>query len=351
MPKRAKIILAIDLLLFLIAGYLYLGLFFKKTNKKIVYFQEQNKAEIILPKNKIKKPIKIIFVGDIMLGRWVDKLMQKYGSNYPFEKISSFLKQADFTIGNLEGPIVKKVPKLDIHSLKFAFKKESAQILAKAGFKIVSLANNHTFNMGQAGLEQTKNFLSQTKISFFGDPIRCKNTFLKKDNLIFYGVNKTFSFNCSDKEIASSIKEIKAKNKKSFLAVFIHWGKEYQSKSSFSQKNLAYQMIDAGADLIIGSHPHVVQEVELYKNKLIFYSLGNFIFDQYFSETTQKELAVKLIIKKDKAVYQLMPIKSKSSQPFLMVDKERENFLNDLALKSSKSLFFQIKKGEITLNK
>ncbi len=351
MPKRTKIILAIDLLLFLIAGYLYLGLFFKKTNKKIVYFQEQNKAEIILPKKEIQKPIKIIFVGDIMLGRWVDKLTQKYGSNYPFEKIDSFLKQADFTIGNLEGPIVEKVPKLDIHSLRFASKKESAQILAKNSFNILSLANNHTLNMGQMGLEQTKNFLNQAKISFFGDPIRCNNTFLKKDNLIFYGANKTFSFNCPDEKVINNVKKIRARNKKSFLIVFIHWGKEYQPKSSPPQKNLAHQIIDAGADLIIGSHPHVVQEVELYKDKLIFYSLGNFIFDQYFSEATQKELAVKLIIKKDKAVYQLIPIQSKLSQPFLMANKEKVNFLNDLASKSSKSLFSQIKKGEIILNK
>ena len=75
----------------------------------------------------------------------------------------------------------------------------------------------------------------------------------------------------------------KVKNKSDFVVVYTHWGLEYHLRESESQKNLAHMFVDAGADVIIGSHPHVVQPIEIYKEKVIFYSLGNLVFDQYFS--------------------------------------------------------------------
>jgi len=262
------------------------------------------------------RPVSLVFVGDMMLDRSVEKLINENGVNYPFEKISDFLKQADLVIGNLEGPIVKKPIQFSRSSLKFAFSEKTIDSLNFAGFDLLNLANNHTQNMGQDGLKETREILKSANMDSFGDPLVCGNDFLlKKDNLIFLGFNKTFPSTCPDEDILNTIKEIKSSNPESFLIINIHWGNEYQSKNSKQQQELAYKIIDNGADLIIGHHPHVVQNFEKYKNKMIFYSLGNFVFDQYFSEETQKGMIINLEIYPDKFIYKTFFVSITDSQP------------------------------------
>jgi poly-gamma-glutamate synthesis protein (capsule biosynthesis protein) len=130
----------------------------------------------------------------------------------------------------------------------------------------------------------------------------------------------------------------------------MHWGIEYKIVNSPAQQQLAHLIIDNGADLIIGHHPHVVQNIEEYKGKLIFYSLGNFIFDQYFKEEVQQGLAVGWEIYPQKYVFNLFPLQSKLSQPDLMSDQEKMEFLAQLAKNSSLSLEAQIKSGKIEVN-
>ena len=137
---------------------------------------------------------------------------------------------------------------------------------------------------------------------------------------------------------------------KKFLIIFMHWGQEYQFANSYSQQNLSHKMIDAGADLIIGCHPHVVQNIEIYKEKLVFYSLGNFILDQYFSEETQQGLAVKLEIYTEKLVFRLFPIQSHLSQPSLMEKEKADKFLEALSQRSSQELAGEIKAGTIEIS-
>ncbi len=290
----------------------------------------------------------VLFIGDIMLDRGVEYLMNKNSVFYPFEKINQFLRGIDIVIGNLEGPIVKNPPNFSDESLKFAFSPDVIRGLSFANFNLLSLANNHTLDIGEAGLEETKEFLIESNINFIGHPIKCDKDFsFEKDNIIFLAFNKTFPFNCPDGEIIEIVKRTKSSNPDKFLVVIFHWGEEYQSKSSISQQKLAHQIIDTGADLIIGSHSHVVQEIEEYKNKLIFYSLGNFIFDQYFSKETQQGLVVGLEVYPEKVIYRLFPIQSLLSQPFLMKGEDVEEFLEKLAFKSYPQLFDQIKSGII----
>ena len=204
--------------------------------------------------------------------------------------------------------------------------------------------------MRQDGLKQTREFLKKENINFVGDPLRCSDEFLyQKDKIIFLAFNKTFASNCPDEEIIKTIKSVKKQNPENFLIVSIHWGNEYQIKSSVCQQKLARKIIGAGADLIIGHHSHVVQEIEIYNNKLIFYSLGNFVFDQYFSKQTQQGLAVGLKINKDKLSFQLFPIQSKLSQPFLMEQKQAKKFLEKLSERSNQDLAEEIKRGVIEI--
>ncbi|MBI5206776.1 MAG: CapA family protein, partial [Candidatus Firestonebacteria bacterium] len=146
------------------------------------------------------------------------------------------------------------------------------------------------------------------------------------------GYNGLFAKNTS--LIVNEIKKIKSRS--DFVIVFPHWGVEYEKTPNDDQKNTAKAFIDAGADLIIGTHPHVIQSIETYKNKFIFYSLGNFIFDQYFSESTMEGLSVGILLQKKQNKIQsanyLFPINiTKKSQPELAQGKTKEKILKELS--------------------
>ncbi|MFZ5559885.1 MAG: CapA family protein [Patescibacteria group bacterium] len=273
--------------------------------------------------------ISILLVGDIMLDRKVELLMAKNGFFYPFEKIVKLLNQSEGVFGNLEGPISKNPLNFSDDSLKFAFKSDVIEGLSSANFKILSLANNHTLNMGNTGLNETKTLLEEAGIDWVGDPWECSNKLSIKDNLVFLAFNKTFA-GCKDENIIEIIKSIKDSAPDKFLIVSIHWGEEYKLKSNSAQQELAHKIIDSGGDLIFGHHPHVVQEIEKYNGKFIFYSLGNFIFDQYFSQETQEGLIIGLKIFPSKIVYELFPVESKLSQPVLMEKEKAKIFLEQL---------------------
>ena len=330
--------------------------FFKKT------FSEETTSyfSVVFEKTSLKESKEIekfngktvLFVGDIMLDRGVEKLILKNSVFYPYKKISQALRGVDTLVGNLEGSIVENPPDFSDNSLKFAFSSNVIRGLAFSNFNLLSLANNHTFDMGEDGFKETKEFLKKANINFAGNPIKCDEDFLfEKDNIIYLAFNKIFPCSCSDEKIIEIIRMVRKSNPEKFLIVICHWGEEYQTKSSLSQQKLAHQIIDNGVDLIIGSHSHVVQEIEEYKGKLIFYSLGNFIFDQSFLEETQQGLIVGLEIYPKKFIYRIFPIKSYLSQPSLMKQKEAEEFLKNLASESSPQLLNKIENGIIECNR
>jgi len=309
-------------------------------------FEVENIVATDNPKIEEVKPKTILFVGDIMLDRKVEVQMDKNGVFYPFEKMSQFLNNSDVAVGNLEGPILKNPPQFPLDSLTFAFRADVVEALTSANLKILSLANNHTSDIGQKALQETKDLLQQDGISYIGDPIICSAEFLLKNDLLFLAFNKTFP-TCKDEKIIEIVNSTKSLNADKFLIVLLHWGEEYKLKSSPVQQELAHKIIDAGADLIVGTHPHVVQQIEKYNNKLIFYSLGNFIFDQYFSQETQEGLIIELSVFSNKFVYKLFPIEISLSQPVLMNEQKAKIFLEKLNLNSiieiarEKSVCFQ----------
>lgn len=330
---KSKYILILFIVIVVLLGLIFWQFFSGTKNLNVENTTKNNQ-----PFTEVE-PIKVLLVGDIMLDRKVELLMNKNGFDYPFEKISEFLKSADFVFGNLEGPISKNPKNYSLTAMNFAFSFKTIEPLYANNFRILSLANNHTLNMGISGLEETKQLLEQAKIDWVGDPWECSKKLSVQENLVFLGFNKTFN-GCQDADLIEIIKSIKLSSPDKFLVVIMHWGNEYQPKSSINQQDLAHKIIDSGADLIVGSHPHVVQEVEKYKNKLIFYSLGNFIFDQYFSEETQKGLIVELKVYPPtkefggRVVYNPIPIKSELSQPKVMEQEEAKIFLEKLDIDS-----------------
>ncbi len=207
---------------------------------------------------------------------------------YPFRNTADFLKNADITFANLENPIVKGCPR-HVGGFKFCTTPEIADGLNFVGIDVVTLANNHTNNYGREGIEETKEYLTSKNINYVGQG----NLVIKEVNETKFGflgfdlVSNQFTF--KDQElIASSDKLVDV------LIVSPHWGTEYEALANRLQVTVAQKMVENGADLIIGHHPHWVQNNEMIGNTLVYYSLGNFIFDQMWSEETKKGLIVKM---------------------------------------------------------
>lgn len=294
------------------------------------YFANTIKKENLLNSSTIS----IQFFGDIMLDRNVAKNMGSQGLDYLFEHFygekKGLYSHADLRIANLEGPFAKiRVP--TTKSIAFRFDPNLANQLKKYGFSGFSLANNHTLDMGKTNVDYTRNVLQEYQFGFFGHQTKEDKNLTwvaeipgKQDKVAFIGFNNT-DHPLDMANVAEAIKDAQAKAR--YVIVFMHWGVEYKRISREQERVLARSFIDKGATAVIGAHPHVVQEMELYKGKPIFYSLGNFIFDQYFSEETQEGISTGLILQ-DGLVKQIFvfPFYSVKSRVQLMEGDRQAKF-------------------------
>ncbi len=289
--------------------------------------------------NLVQKPksLSIMAFGDVMLGRYVRVLMDENGLNYPFEKIPNpaglFTEDANVVFGNLEGPIDGQGKKGGT-SMMFSFNEDIGALLKNYGFTLLSIANNHAQDQGQTGRENTIKTLEKNDLGW------CGNANEADSNSVHYGTvgRENYAFICLHSairklDLEAALELIKSVRKNvNYLIVSIHWGIEYQHKANYElQIEPARAFIDAGADLIIGHHPHVVQNFEVYNGKLILYSLGNFVFDQYWSGDTQEELAVGLVLDHEgenlRTKFYLFPMKSEKSQSRMMTEEERAKWI------------------------
>jgi poly-gamma-glutamate capsule biosynthesis protein CapA/YwtB (metallophosphatase superfamily) len=256
-----------------------------------------------------KKPdAELLFVGDAMFDRGIRYYASENGrNNFVFDKISEVLLSNDMVIANLEGPITNEksvsanTPPGSTNNYFFTFDPSWAETLYKQNIKLVNLGNNHILNFGKNGLDQTKKYLDKAGVDYFGSPDYPKSTSseIKGIKITFINYNE-FANLTEDINQKSTIEEIqKAKKYSDIIIIYCHWGVEYTKTPTDAQITLAHQFIDEGADLIIGSHPHVIQTAEEYKGKKIYYSLGNFIFDQYFNEDVHKGLGIKVNINQE----------------------------------------------------
>ena len=263
-------------------------------------FQKQPSEEQIITSSaqKEKKPVVLIAAGDVMLGRSVNTKMRSLNDwTYPFSQTASFLKQADLTFINLESPFWQDCPSIDT-GMVFCSDPKAMVGLTLAGIDIANLANNHIQNYGQKGIDLTQKLLIQQGITPLGP----------KDNLVTKTIGGTrFGFlgfslleNFDQEEIIQKITQ--ESEKVDILVVSLHWGGEYRQKPSSWQVDLAHRLVENGADLILGHHPHVIQEREIYQDVPIIYSLGNFIFDQPWSEETKKGLVGIFTFEKKKLI-------------------------------------------------
>lgn len=246
-------------------------------------------------------------VGDVLLDRDVRKVIEKHGVNYPFENIAAFINKNDLAFFNMECPLVSESDGYPINK-KYSFRAEPEYIkgLKYAGFNIASVANNHTIDFGKSGFLKTIEILNRDSIFTIGGGANQNEAFkpllIEKsgETFAFFGMleflleGTTFNenqpypaFGQIDK-LCNAISQLNSDIDN--IIVSFHWGQENAVIPTSKQIEYAHKVVDAGADLVIGHHPHVLQSIETYKDKLILYSLGNFVFDN--SGKLQKESVI-----------------------------------------------------------
>ena len=241
-------------------------LVFKNTNAQISYPEKITLPKIIV---KEKQDIQLLFVGDLMFDRGIRYYANLNGGNdYIFDKIHSTLLQNDLVIANLEGPITdnKSISSGTIpgstNNYYFTFDKSVANTLFNQNIKLVNLGNNHILNFDYQGLKSTEEYLTKANVDYFGAP-GSNNSSIQDISGVKVAFISYDQFNLSQpEEVIAKIAKLKLES--DIVIIFSHWGEEYQLTQSENQTELAHQFIDAGADLIIGSHPHVIQPIEEY---------------------------------------------------------------------------------------
>lgn len=299
-------------------------------------------------------PATIVFVGDVMLGRDVERKMNVYGSNYPFLG-STDLFRSRYVVANFEAAIPEKHYPTPNGNLRFSVNPYHLDGLVTARITHASLANNHSFDFGQPGLESTKYQLALRELVAFGEPNKVATTstsylILDNQSVALVGLNSVGA-KLAKNDWKAELERLESSS--NLQIAYVHWGDEYVGQSNVYQQKLGRELIDAGFDLVIGHHPHVVQEIEEYNGKLIFYSLGNYVFDQYFSEEVQTGLALRLSVKPDGRGVEidLVPVSSVGieAQPQRLDEEEVTQFLYVLASKSSQSIAKSILEGRLRI--
>lgn len=297
--------------------------------------------------------VKLMFGGDVMLSRVVNQKTIKSGNwAWPFQKIASTTAQADLFIINLESPFTIGGNHL-VKTGSFSFNADPLSIagLKLAGVDAVSLANNHTINQGKRGIADTQKLLTENSINFAGAglneaeahaPIIKEISGTKIGMLAYaypddYSVASANTAGLAGMNINKMQQDVQnLKSQVDVVIVMMHAGIEYTNKPNSQQTIFAHKAIDAGADLVIGHHPHWVQTTEIYQGKPILYSLGNLVFDQMWSPETQ-EGALAQVELTDKKITEIkiIPIVIRDyGQASIADDIGKDRILKRMGLKS-----------------
>lgn len=296
----------------------------------------------------------IVFVGDVLLARNVEFLMGKEGAAYPFAGFDlDFFPDKTYAVGNFESAVPREHNPTDTGEMVFSVSEKYLQPLRDAGFTHMSLANNHSYDFGEIDYLHTVTKLAESGVASFGHPNHFgfdSVTFLPIGNKTIALIGLSTLENVPQPEKISEVLSF-AEEKSDLQIVFVHWGTEYELTNNDKQEKLASELIVAGTDLIIGHHPHVVQNISRIHGVPVLYSLGNYIFDQYDTNETQHGLVAYLDLSSEPTL-NLIPVTSEGtlSQPRQMTEAESLPFLREIAERSDIALRASIARGSIYLD-
>lgn len=320
--------------------------------------------------------MKATIVGDVMMGGALSSDIEKYKNVFLSNEVCKFL-EADITFCNLECPLVKIGSPITQDKTLLYAEEKSVELLKMAGFNIVSLANNHIMDFGPESLLKTIKLLEEKNIRYTGAG---QNLFEARRPILFNKNGLTVAFlayvapetwggwNQRKKQthkknwIAQANKPgvapfdlkliqediIKVNKKADFLIVSVHWGDEYTYFPHPELKLDAHKIIDMGANLIVGHHPHVLQGYEQYHGGLVMYSLSNFLFSPFFEKNgimlkkwgrkSRESIILQCDISKNKKFnYKLIPVIQKEDKPVVInpASKTRDEILRRIQFLSS----------------
>ncbi|QQZ59040.1 CapA family protein [Paenibacillus sonchi] len=284
-----------------------------------------------------QEKINLAFAGDILLDGFVGDQIAKYGVNFPFAKVAPALKKADIAFANLETPVSVRGKAAE---KTFAFRSKPAALagLNAAGIDGVTLANNHILDFGQDAMLDTLVHLDKYKIGHTGAGKNSNEAFrpyvqtVKNQKIAILGVSRVLSSPSwyagknnpgaasayTPEPMLGAIKKSAKEN--DYTIVYIHWNNEFKDYPEPYARNLAKQMIDSGADIIIGAHSHCLMGIEYYKHKPIYYSLGNFVFNRSTrgGDKTIHSMLVNFEISNNRVKSRITPVKITGGQPNFM---------------------------------
>jgi len=256
--------------------------------------------------------VRLLMVGDIMLDDGPGQVIAS--GRDPFAPFASLLADGDYTIGNLECPVATTGKALDSKIYTFRAHPRVLPVL-KRHIDAVALANNHSGDYGKAAFAETLALLKQQQLPYFGGGANLREAhaplWLEKSGLrvalLSYNEFKPRSFEAGasqpgiawseDAQVVADIRAARAAGA-DVVIPFMHWGWERETQPSARQRQLARTLIDAGADAVVGGHPHVTQGAETYRGKPIIYSLGNFVFDGFERPAEKRGWLLRLTLNK-----------------------------------------------------
>jgi poly-gamma-glutamate capsule biosynthesis protein CapA/YwtB (metallophosphatase superfamily) len=300
---------------------------------------EENTPSETKPLPTEETPVDLAFVGDIMLGRSLAQRIADGKGDAIFNSVNTVLQSADIAVGNLECAIGEGGTKAK-KGYAFLAPTLSASILGHAGFDLLSLANNHSFDYGPEVFRQTQQLLTDNGMKIVGAGVDDSQAY----SAIVYDIHgmrlaflsyadvpverggfdaKTWTAGESTPGIAWADNERIISNlqvwrsRADFLVVLFHFGIEGSVTPSDRQVELAHLAVDNGADLVVGSHPHLMQKDETYKGRLIFYSMGDFVFDGFIGSYNHSAILQVTVSRKNPVKYLLIPVFLVDGIPFL----------------------------------
>jgi len=293
--------------------------------------------------------IEIVAGGDVMLGSWAQETILRNGWDYPFQNLDTLLNRADIVFANLEAPFGTGGKAFE-KQYSFRVAPDLVNVLKAGRINMINLANNHIMDFGPDVLKQTIALLGKNHIKYSGagsdlQKARLPAQFeIKGTKIAFLCYSLTFpeEFWATDTSAGTGfpydtfffddVRKLKREN--DLVIVSFHWGGELLKSPKPYQVRLAHQTINAGADIILGHHPHVVQGIEVYHNKIIAYSLGNFVFGS-FSENVRDSMLLKIYYGTNGIVKcKINPIfvynKEVEFQPRMLSGAGKVNFIKEL---------------------
>lgn len=321
------------------------------TRGELVTLQEYMRAEQI--SEDTYGTSTLFFLGDVMLGRHVETLLTRHGADYPYRAFGFLQEEPAYVVANFESALPRLHQKTPNFGFRFSVDQQYLPALRQAGVTHLGLANNHTLDFGQDDFGNLADVLSEADFSTFGRPYDISTSSvtvvtLGRTTIALLGVMAIDS--APERRAIDNLLAL-YRDTTDLQIAYVHWGSEYVTEPNASQIAFAETLIKTGIDLIIGHHPHVVQRIDMVSGVPVLYSLGNFIFDQYFSEAVQESLVLKVQSRAEGLQLAAIPMTSLTTQaqPRLMTAAEADDFYRKIAEFSDPALLSALRAGTFAL--